>query len=102
MGVARVEALPASGSLTARVRRLLGDDAMEDRAATEGLRAGLIEYLEGRRGRAPSPRAPRPPPDAERLPAPRARGDRRAALRRGHLLRGHRGPHRRAVLVPVG
>ncbi len=33
------------------VRRLLGEDAVEDRAATEGLRAELVEYLEGRRAR---------------------------------------------------
>ncbi|HWN13000.1 MAG TPA: methylated-DNA--[protein]-cysteine S-methyltransferase [Candidatus Dormibacteraeota bacterium] len=59
MGVALVEYLPASGSLTARVRRLLGDDAMEDRAATEGLRAELIEYLEGRRARLAWPLDPR-------------------------------------------
>jgi methylated-DNA-[protein]-cysteine S-methyltransferase len=50
-GVALVQYLPAGGSLPARVRRLLGDDAVEDRAATEALRAELGEYLEGRRAR---------------------------------------------------
>lgn len=50
-GVALVQYLSASGSLTASVRRLLGDDAVEDRSATEGLRAELEEYLEGRRAR---------------------------------------------------
>jgi methylated-DNA-[protein]-cysteine S-methyltransferase len=33
------------------VKRLLGEEAVEDRAATEGLRAELMEYLEGRRSR---------------------------------------------------
>jgi methylated-DNA-[protein]-cysteine S-methyltransferase len=33
------------------VRRLLGEDAVEDRAATEALQAELVEYLEGRRAR---------------------------------------------------
>lgn len=50
-GVAIVQYLPAGGSLPAHVRRLLGEDAVEDRAATEGLRAELVEYLEGRRAR---------------------------------------------------
>lgn len=50
-GVALVEYLPARGSLGARVRRLLGEEAVEDRAATEGLQAELLEYLEGRRAR---------------------------------------------------
>jgi methylated-DNA-[protein]-cysteine S-methyltransferase len=50
-GVALVQYLPAGGSLTVHVRRLLGDDAVEDRAATEDLRAELQEYLEGRRAR---------------------------------------------------
>jgi methylated-DNA-[protein]-cysteine S-methyltransferase len=50
-GVAVVEYLPAGGSLGARVRRLLGEEAVEDRAATDGLRAELLEYLEGRRAR---------------------------------------------------
>jgi O-6-methylguanine DNA methyltransferase len=50
-GVALVQYLPAGGSLPARVQRLLGDDAVEDRAATEALRAELVEYLEGRRAR---------------------------------------------------
>lgn len=50
-GVALVQYLPAGGSLTAHVRRLLGEDAVEDRAATEDLRAELQEYLEGRRAR---------------------------------------------------
>jgi methylated-DNA-[protein]-cysteine S-methyltransferase len=59
MGVALVEYLPASGSVSARVRRLLGADAVEDRAATEGLRAELIEYLEGRRARLAWPLDPR-------------------------------------------
>ena len=50
-GVALVQYLPAGGSLPAHVRRLLGDDAVEDRAATEALQAELAEYLEGRRAR---------------------------------------------------
>ena len=50
-GVAVVQYLTDSGSLDSRVRRLLGEDAVEDRTATEGLRAELIEYLEGRRAR---------------------------------------------------
>ncbi len=50
-GVALVQYLPGTGSLTAHVRRLLGEDAVEDRAAIEGLRAELVEYLEGRRAR---------------------------------------------------
>jgi methylated-DNA-[protein]-cysteine S-methyltransferase len=50
-GVALVQYLPTGGSLPADVRRLLGEDAVEDRAATEGLRAELMEYLEGRRAR---------------------------------------------------
>jgi methylated-DNA-[protein]-cysteine S-methyltransferase len=50
-GVALVQYLPASGSLTARVRGLLGEEAVEDRAATEGLWGELVEYLEGRRAR---------------------------------------------------
>jgi methylated-DNA-[protein]-cysteine S-methyltransferase len=50
-GVALVRYLPASGGLTASVRRLLGEDAVEDRHATEGLWTELTEYLEGRRAR---------------------------------------------------
>jgi methylated-DNA-[protein]-cysteine S-methyltransferase len=50
-GVALVQYLPAGGGLPAHVRRLLGEDAVEDRAATEALRAELVEYLEGRRAR---------------------------------------------------
>jgi methylated-DNA-[protein]-cysteine S-methyltransferase len=50
-GVALVQYLPASGSLTAGVRRVLGQDAIEDRRATEGLWAELIEYLDGLRAR---------------------------------------------------
>jgi len=50
-GVALVQYLPASGALPAHVRRLLGEDAVEDRVATEGLRAELVDYLEGRRSR---------------------------------------------------
>lgn len=50
-GVALVQYLPAGGSLTARVRRLLGDEAIEDRSATEVMWAELMEYLEGRRAR---------------------------------------------------
>lgn len=51
VGVALVQYLPASGSLGGHVRRLLGEEAVEDPTATEGLRAELIEYLEGRRAR---------------------------------------------------
>lgn len=51
VGVALVQYLPASGSLGGHVRRLLGEEAVEDPAATEALRAELIEYLEGRRAR---------------------------------------------------
>jgi methylated-DNA-[protein]-cysteine S-methyltransferase len=50
-GVALVQYLSARGSLTAHVRRLLGEEAVEDRGATEGLQAELLEYLEGRRAR---------------------------------------------------
>jgi methylated-DNA-[protein]-cysteine S-methyltransferase len=50
-GVALVQYLSSSGSLTAGVRRLLGEEAVEDRSATEDLWAELIEYLEGRRAR---------------------------------------------------
>ena len=50
-GVALVQYLPTDGSLSAHVRRLLGEDAVEDRPATEGLRAELVDYLEGRRAR---------------------------------------------------
>ncbi|HSB42567.1 MAG TPA: methylated-DNA--[protein]-cysteine S-methyltransferase [Methylomirabilota bacterium] len=50
-GVALVQYLPASGGLPDHVRRLLGEDAVEDRAATEALQAELTEYLEGRRAR---------------------------------------------------
>lgn len=59
MGVAVVQYLPASGSLTAHARRLLGEEAVEDRAATDGLRAELLEYLEGRRARLAWPLDPR-------------------------------------------
>ncbi len=51
LGVALVQYLPETGELTAGVRRLLGDHAVEDRAATEGFRAELVEFLEGRRER---------------------------------------------------
>ena len=50
-GVALVQYLPASGSLGARVRHLLGEEAVEDRHATEGLWAELRDYLDGRRTR---------------------------------------------------
>lgn len=50
-GVAVVRYLPDGDSLSVSVRRVLGEDAVEDRAATEGLRAELMEYLEGRRTR---------------------------------------------------
>jgi methylated-DNA-[protein]-cysteine S-methyltransferase len=50
-GVALVQYLPAGGALPAHVQRLLGEDAVEDRAATEALQAELVEYLEGRRAR---------------------------------------------------
>jgi len=50
-GVALVQYLSRSGSVDAHVRRLLGEDAVEDHGATEGLRAELAEYLEGRRAR---------------------------------------------------
>jgi methylated-DNA-[protein]-cysteine S-methyltransferase len=49
--VALVQYLPADGALSAHVRRLLGEDAVEDLPATEGLRAELVDYLEGRRAR---------------------------------------------------
>jgi O-6-methylguanine DNA methyltransferase len=50
IGVALVRYLDG-GSMTSEVRRLLGTDAIEDRAATVGLYAELVEYLEGRRAR---------------------------------------------------
>jgi len=50
-GVAVVQYVPEGGALPAHVRRLLGDDAVEDRAATEDLWAELLEYLRGDRAR---------------------------------------------------
>jgi methylated-DNA-[protein]-cysteine S-methyltransferase len=50
-GVAVVQYVPETGALPAHVRRLLGDDAVEDRAATEELWAELLEYLRGARAR---------------------------------------------------
>ena len=48
-GVAVVQYVPEGRALPARVRELLGDDAVEDRAATEELGADLMDYLLGRR-----------------------------------------------------
>jgi methylated-DNA-[protein]-cysteine S-methyltransferase len=50
-GVALVQYLHKAGAIPGHVRRLLGEDAVEDRAATETLSAELVEYLEGRRAR---------------------------------------------------
>lgn len=50
LGVSVVRYLEAGGSpLGPQVRQWLGDDAVEDRAATESLHRDLLEYLEGRR-----------------------------------------------------
>jgi methylated-DNA-[protein]-cysteine S-methyltransferase len=51
LGVTLVQYLPATGSVSTSVRRLLGEEAVEDRGATEGLWVELLEYLEGRRAR---------------------------------------------------
>src|SRR5262245_47982919 len=48
-GVALVQYVPEGGALPAHARRLLGDDAVEDRAGTEELWAELLDYLRGRR-----------------------------------------------------
>ncbi len=48
LGVSMVRYLEGRvGPTAAEVRRLLGEDAVEDRAATEGLHRELLEYLEG-------------------------------------------------------
>ena len=59
LGVALVQYLPETGQLTAGARRLLGDDAVEDRTATDGFRTELVEFLEGRRERLDWPLDPR-------------------------------------------
>jgi methylated-DNA-[protein]-cysteine S-methyltransferase len=52
LGVAMVRYLSSRGrGLGAEVHRVLGEDAVEDRAAIEALHAELIAYLEGRRTR---------------------------------------------------
>jgi methylated-DNA-[protein]-cysteine S-methyltransferase len=51
LGVALVRYLAGRGSVASEVRRLLGEEAIEDRAATEALHAELVEYIEGRRTR---------------------------------------------------
>lgn len=51
LGVSLVRYLEGGGSMTSPVRRLLGAEAIEDRAATGALYAELIEYIEGRRTR---------------------------------------------------
>jgi len=52
LGVAMVRYLTGrTRGLAAEVHRLLGDDAVEDRAATEALHGELVAYLEGRRTR---------------------------------------------------
>jgi len=52
LGVAMVRYLTGrTRGLAAEVHRLLGDDAVEDRAATEALHGDLVAYLEGRRTR---------------------------------------------------
>jgi O-6-methylguanine DNA methyltransferase len=51
LGVSLVRYLAGGGSVAPQVRRLLGEEAIEDRAATEALYAELLEYLEGRRTR---------------------------------------------------
>jgi len=50
LGVSMVRYLEGRTSLmSGEARRLLGDEAVEDRAATEALHRELLEYLEGRR-----------------------------------------------------
>ncbi len=50
LGVARVRYLERGArSLAAQVREALGEDAVEDEEAVEGLHRELVEYLEGRR-----------------------------------------------------
>lgn len=52
LGVSVVRYLESGGApLAPQVRRLLGDDAVEDSAATEALHRDLVDYLEGRRSR---------------------------------------------------
>jgi len=48
-GVAVVQYVPEGRALPARVRELLGDDAVEDRGAIEELGADLLDYLAGHR-----------------------------------------------------
>lgn len=50
-GVAVVQYVPEGRALPIHVQRLLGADAVEDRAGTEDLGADLLDYLEGRRSR---------------------------------------------------
>jgi methylated-DNA-[protein]-cysteine S-methyltransferase len=50
LGVARVRYLEGGmRSVAAQIREALGDDAVEDPEATEGLHRELLEYLDGRR-----------------------------------------------------
>jgi methylated-DNA-[protein]-cysteine S-methyltransferase len=51
LGVSLVRYLEGDAPLAAQVRRWVGDDAVEDRMATEGLHRDLLDYLEGRRSR---------------------------------------------------
>jgi O-6-methylguanine DNA methyltransferase len=51
LGVSLVNYLAGRGSVASAVRRLLGAEAIEDRAATGPLYAELVEYIEGRRTR---------------------------------------------------
>jgi methylated-DNA-[protein]-cysteine S-methyltransferase len=51
LGVSLIRYLAGPGSSAAAARRLLDEEAIEDRAAMEGLYAELVEYLEGRRTR---------------------------------------------------
>jgi methylated-DNA-[protein]-cysteine S-methyltransferase len=51
LGVSLVRYLTGGGSVASEVRRHLGEEAIEDRAATDALYAELVEYIEGRRTR---------------------------------------------------
>ena len=51
LGVSLVRYLESGSAIAPQVRRWLGDDAVEDRAATEPLHRDLVEYFEGRRSR---------------------------------------------------
>ena len=51
LGVSLVRYLAGRGPVASEVRRHLGKEAIEDRAATDALYAELVDYIEGRRTR---------------------------------------------------